>query len=105
MGGYDLTPLTQTDLRVSIDYIGMFLSAEISNRFPSSLPWVLLESFENAYLYGFSLLQVFVILFPLITGGNADTEFLPLMATSVYCALGLIWAFIRLSTLYISHQY
>ncbi|KAG2146718.1 glycosyltransferase family 57 protein [Suillus clintonianus] len=73
--------------------------------FPSSLPWVLLESFENAYLYGFALLQVFVTLFPYVTGGNPDTEFLPLMATSVYCAVGLIWAFIRLSTLYITQQY
>lgn len=73
--------------------------------FPSSLPWVLLESFENAYLYGFALLQVVVTLFPLVTGGNPDTEFLPLMATSVYCAVGLIWSFIRLSTLYITQQY
>ncbi|OJA16976.1 hypothetical protein AZE42_00561 [Rhizopogon vesiculosus] len=73
--------------------------------FPSSLPWVLLESFENAYLYGFALLQVFVILFPLVTGGNQDTEFLPLMTTSVYCSVGLVWAFIRLSTLYIAQQY
>ncbi|KAG1806920.1 glycosyltransferase family 57 protein [Suillus plorans] len=73
--------------------------------FPSSLPWVLLESFENAYLYGFAFLQAFVTLFPLMTGGNPDTEFLPLMATSVYCAMGLIWSFIRLSTLYIIEQY
>ncbi|KAJ8586201.1 glucosyltransferase [Rhizopogon salebrosus TDB-379] len=73
--------------------------------FPLSLPWVLLESFENAYLCGFALLQVFVTLFPLITGGNPDTEFLPLMTTSVYCAVGLVWAFIRLSTLYITQRY
>jgi len=83
----------------------MFLTAESSNRFPSSLPWVLLESFENAYLWGFAPLQVFVILFPLTTGGSPDTEFLPLMMTSVYCAVGLIWAFMRLSTLYITQQF
>lgn len=65
----------------------------------------MLESFENAYLYGFALLQVVVSLFPLMTGGNPDTEFLPLMATSVYCGVGLLWSFIRLSTLYITQQY
>ena len=27
-------------------------------------------------------------------------EFLPLMATSVYCAIGLTWAFLRLSFIY-----
>jgi alpha-1,3-glucosyltransferase len=90
---------------VSADYVEMFVTAETSSRFPSSLPWVLLESFENAYLYGFALLQVFVTIFPLVTGGNQDTEFLPLMTTSVYCSVGLVWAFIRLSTLYIAQQY
>ena len=28
-------------------------------------------------------------------------EFLPLMATSVYCAVGLVWAFMRLSLIYL----
>jgi alpha-1,3-glucosyltransferase len=104
MGRNGIIPPPQAALRVSTD-TEIFLTTKASNRFPSSLPWVLLESFENAYLYGFALLQVFVTLFPLLTGKNPDTEFLPLMATSVYCAVGLIWSFIRLSTLYITQQY
>lgn len=104
MGRDDIIPSPQAALRVSTD-TEMFLAIKTSNRFPSSLPWVLLESFENAYLYGFAFLQAFVTLFPIMTGGNPDTEFLPLMATSVYCAVGLVWSFIRLSTLYIIQQY
>ncbi|KIJ70201.1 glycosyltransferase family 57 protein [Hydnomerulius pinastri MD-312] len=73
--------------------------------FPTSLPWVLLEQLENAYLGGFAILQAFVLVFPLLTGGNPDIEFLPLMMTSVYCAAGLVWAFIRLSVIYLRQQY
>lgn len=35
------------------------------------------------------------------TAGAASMEFLPLMLTSVYCAVGLTWAFMRLSVLYL----
>lgn len=35
-----------------------------------------------------------------VAAGSA-MEFLPLMATSVYCAVGLIWAFLRLSVIYL----
>lgn len=31
----------------------------------------------------------------------ASMEFLPLMLTSVYCSVGLLWAFLRLSALYL----
>lgn len=31
----------------------------------------------------------------------AAMEFLPLMLTSVYCAIGLVWAFVRLSYIYL----
>ncbi|KIJ20154.1 glycosyltransferase family 57 protein [Paxillus involutus ATCC 200175] len=73
--------------------------------FPASLPWVLLEQLENAYLTGFALLQAFVLVFPILFGGNPEVEFLPLMMTSVYCATGLAWAFIRLSIIYLKQQY
>ena len=70
-------------------------------RFPTTLPWVLLEGLENVYLLGFAPLLGFITAFPLIFGGNSQVEFLPLMMTSVYCALGLVWAFIRLGVMYI----
>jgi len=40
-----------------------------------------------------------------LQGGLSDLEFLPLMLTSVYCAVGLIWAFLRLSVIYLREQY
>lgn len=70
-------------------------------RFPTTLPWVILEQLENAYLLGFAPLLAFVLAFPLVFGGNSQVEFLPLMMTSVYCALGLVWGFIRLGTIYL----
>lgn len=35
------------------------------------------------------------------SSGVGAMEFLPLMLTSVYCAIGLTWAFLRLSFLYL----
>lgn len=31
----------------------------------------------------------------------AKWEFVPLMATSIYCAVGLVWAYLRLAYLYV----
>ncbi|CAL1701392.1 unnamed protein product [Somion occarium] len=40
-----------------------------------------------------------------VTSGSASgLEFLPLMLTSIYCAVGLVWAFIRLSVLYLKQS-
>ncbi|KAN0097341.1 glycosyltransferase family 57 protein [Tylopilus felleus] len=69
--------------------------------FPTTLHLVILEQTENVYLLGFAPLLAFVLAFPLLFGGNHQVEFLPLMLTSVYCALGLVWAFIRLGTIYL----
>jgi alpha-1,3-glucosyltransferase len=60
------------------------------------------------YLWGFLLLEIVVTLCPLIAKavgqGPEKWEFLPLMLTSLYCALGLIWAYGRLSFLYITSK-
>jgi len=96
--------------------------------FPTSLPLVVLDFLEKLYLAGFPILQLFITIFPLLThsrvaansgnppckipfichetevqpqGGLGDLEFLPLMLTSVYCAVGLVWAFLRLSIIYL----
>ncbi|KAJ7228769.1 glucosyltransferase [Mycena pura] len=37
--------------------------------------------------------------------GMAGMEFLPLMLTSVYCAIGLVWGFCRLMFLYLNETY
>ncbi|KIM90677.1 glycosyltransferase family 57 protein [Piloderma croceum F 1598] len=98
--------------------------------FPTSLPLVILDFLEKLYLLGFPLLQLFVTIFPLLTHSSfvtrsepppctipfvcpepkpikslGDLEFLPLMLTSVYCAVGLVWAFLRLSIIYLKEQY
>jgi len=70
-------------------------------RFPTTLPRVILEQLENAYLLGFGPLLAFILAFPLVFSTNSQLDFLPLMMTSVYCALGLVWAFIRLGTIYL----
>ena len=92
---------------------------------------VFLDHLERLYLGGFVILQAFVMIFPLITNRSANNgagmegvvdeyasdttgtgpnaassgtmEFLPLMITSVYCAIGLTWAFLRLSFIYLRY--
>ena len=65
-------------------------------------------SLETVYLWGFLLLEIVVTLCPLIAKSVGQEpekwEFLPLMLTSLYCALGLIWAYARLSFLYITSE-
>ena len=65
---------------------------------------------ERLYIGGLALLQAFVVLFPIFTRSKGDAaeegstmEFLPLMITSVYCAIGLTWAFLRLSFIYLRY--
>ncbi|KAI0082582.1 glucosyltransferase [Panus rudis PR-1116 ss-1] len=137
-GIFSLFPLlftpAETLVKVVYSIIWGILVFEPINRrvyeFPKSLPFVILDVTEKAYMGGFALLQVFVSLFPLFTAscsssgsstrnvtscaGNfckagssiseqaaSGMEFLPLMLTSVYCAIGLVWAFIRLSMIYL----
>ncbi|KAF8339207.1 glycosyltransferase family 57 protein [Cantharellus anzutake] len=89
--------------------------------FPNTLITAVVERMENLYLAGFVPLQAFVVLFPFLTsrrpssssafptaqtcvvvsGGNGQLEFLPLMLTSVYCSIGLLWAFVRFSYFYV----
>ena len=78
-------------------------------RFPRSLPFVIIDTLERFYIAGFALLQLFVLAFPLLSRAKSRSqaddsamEFLPLMLTSVYCAVGLVWAFLRLSVIYLS---
>lgn len=82
--------------------------------FPRSMTAVIVNALEVIYLAGFPVLQLFVLLFPLATqkpsgshegvDGGKTLEFLPLMVTSIYCAMGLVWAYIRLSALYLTQK-
>ena len=91
-----------------------------------------MDSLEKVYLAGFPFLLLFVSIFPYLQTQpesavnvciSSDTffcpepqlnvksgpessgmEFLPLMATSIYCALGLVWSFIRLGFIYLHEE-
>jgi alpha-1,3-glucosyltransferase len=100
------------------------------HRFPKSLSYVILDALEKVYLAGF-LLLAFTSLFPALmerrristkvcipsnefscgepegqvgTGVSQTMEFLPLMLTSVYCAIGLVWGFLRLMFIYLHEE-
>ncbi|KAJ3910172.1 glycosyltransferase family 57 protein [Lentinula edodes] len=88
--------------------------------FPKSLSYVILDVLEKLYLGGFIFLQIFVASFPVYASwnsrrkieepGNLNTsdssamEFLPLMVTSVYCAIGMVWGFMRLIFIYLNED-
>jgi len=73
---------------------------DTSLRFPRTPLEVVIDFAEKAYLFGFVGLQLFVWAFPLWAkrqGLAESVDFVPLMAISVYCAVGLVWAYLRLS--------
>ncbi|KAG5648694.1 hypothetical protein DXG03_000040 [Asterophora parasitica] len=94
----------------------LLVYAPLSRRvyeFPKSLPYVILDGLEKIYLAGFPLLLAFVSLFPALVDRQrssaegsrlAEMEFLPLMLTSVYCAIGLNWGFLRLMFIYLHEE-
>jgi len=108
MGHFHICPYAQTNLWASTSSCCSFeLDIIFSSRFPHSMPAVLLDMAERLYISGFIALEIFVVVLPIITqrlfgvhDGEA-WEFFPLMLRSVYCAVGLVWAYIRLSALYI----
>jgi alpha-1,3-glucosyltransferase len=78
---------------------------------------------EKAYLAGFPFLLAFVTLYPAYMSRKVDSvigaanydrpgaevmssamEFLPLMATSVYCAAGIVWGYLRLLFVYLNEE-
>jgi len=101
--------------------------------YPKSIPYVIMDSLEKVYLSGFPFLLFFVSIFPYLQTQSESAvdvcissdaivcpdpqlnsmksepkssvmEFLPLMATSIYCALGLVWSFMRLGFIYLYEE-
>jgi alpha-1,3-glucosyltransferase len=94
--------------------------------------YVVMDFLEKLYLAGFPVLLAFVSLFPLLSGSSGSNavavctrsdgspcleapynpekgagsamEFLPLMLTSIYCAIGLVWSFLRLGFIYLNEE-
>lgn len=99
-------------------------------RYPKSILYVIMDSLERVYLAGFPFLLLFVSISPYLQTQSEGAvnvcisssalvcpdpqlnsvpkpsamEFLPLMATSIYCALGLVWSFMRLGFLYLYEE-
>ena len=69
------------------------------HRFPRSPALVVVDALERLYLAGFIPLHLIVTVLPYVLGSSK--EFLPLLLTGIYCAVGLVWAFIRLSVIYL----
>ncbi|KAI9056585.1 glycosyltransferase family 57 protein [Trametes sanguinea] len=130
-GVYSLFPLLFTPAETLIKIIysvlwAFFVLKPIHRQvyqFPRGILAVIVDVLERLYLAGFPLLQLFVTLFPVLaarrlasqaaasknagevkselSASASAMEFLPLMLTSVYCAVGLVWAFVRLSVIYL----
>ena len=93
---------------------------QLYHRYPRSLIFVIIDVAEKAYLAGFLFLLAFVTLFPcMIQRPRAEVEvkdgigpekvvssmeFLPLMVTSVYCAVGMFWGYFRLLFTYLNEK-
>lgn len=60
----------------------------------------LINIIENTYMYGFIILQFFTGIVHQIIYKDGKYPFLPLLSTSVYCAFGVIYSWIRLSVIY-----
>lgn len=92
------------------------------NRYPRSLIFVIMDMSEKVYLAGFPFLLAFITFFPAYMSRQAKIEvsgtdirngedragsameFLPLLATSVYCALGIVWGYLRLLFVYLNEE-
>ncbi|KAM6495987.1 glycosyltransferase family 57 protein [Amanita muscaria] len=117
-GVYSLFPLLYTPAESFVKviysifwvtYVYVPLSKRIYE-FPTTPATVALDITEKLYLAGFPLLLLFVNAYTLWVkrrvinteeSGTNTMEFLPLMATSVYCAIGLVWGYVRLTYIYL----
>ncbi|EAU84684.2 dolichyl pyrophosphate Glc1Man9GlcNAc2 alpha-1,3-glucosyltransferase [Coprinopsis cinerea okayama7 len=122
-GIFALFPLlfTPTESVIKVVYSAIwvaFVYGALSRRvyeYPKSPIYVVMDSVEKLYLAGFPFLLGFVTLVSLrnqkISSASSDStpaytvmEFLPLMVTSVYCAIGMVWSFLRLGFIYLFEE-
>jgi alpha-1,3-glucosyltransferase len=84
-------------------------------RYPRTLICVVMDMLEKLYLAGFPVMFAATILFPVYMSrrsqaangdgdGSSKMDFLPLMVTSVYCAIGIVWGYLRLLFVYLNEE-
>jgi alpha-1,3-glucosyltransferase len=111
------TPIKLIYTSVWFAIVVPLISKNVAKPSPTSLE-ILAYYAESAYLAGFPLLQLFVsVIHPRLfraaptatvqelvdwdmVPSRPKMEFLPLMATSMYCAIGIIWSWLKMSYLY-----
>jgi alpha-1,3-glucosyltransferase len=54
----------------------------------------LLRWYENIYLFGLILLEIYNLFIHTAFGLAVKFPFLPLLLTSVYCAVGILWSWL-----------
>jgi len=102
-GHFSLFPLifTPAEAPIKVLYFAAFTFAEYrfldANILPSSssVDEPLLNSAEKTYVAGFALLQAYVGLGHGLLAGGQNLPFLPLMITSCYCAVGILYVWIQ----------
>ncbi|CAG8606932.1 7352_t:CDS:2, partial [Dentiscutata heterogama] len=55
---------------------------------------------ENVYIVGFVILQFFTGVVHQIAFSDGKYQFIPLLATSVYCAIGIVYSWVRFTVIY-----
>ncbi|KIY67436.1 glycosyltransferase family 57 protein [Cylindrobasidium torrendii FP15055 ss-10] len=108
-GIFSLFPLlfTPAESVIAVLYSGLWLVIvyqSISKRvyeLPGTFALAILDIVERLYLAGFILLQAFLTVWHLAKP-QEQYAFLPLMLTSVYCAVGMVWGFVRLMYIYLN---
>ncbi|KAL1922333.1 uncharacterized protein VTP21DRAFT_9872 [Calcarisporiella thermophila] len=113
-GIYSLFPLlfrtAETSIKLSISIVWFLLVFAILPRLlPSSsssrISFItILHPLEQAYLAGFCFLQVYTSILHSFIFGAERLEFLPLMLTSVYCAMGIVYGALRYLTVYMRER-
>ena len=82
-------------IKLSEIFIFVFFSGESSETSISDLfKLPIVEWYEACYLYGLVVLELYCSAIHPFTVLAVKLPFLPLMLTSVYCAVGVIWAWI-----------
>lgn len=102
VGHFSLFPLIFTPAEAPIKILYFVAYTYVSYRFfnadvlpSSSSDKPLLNIVEKAYVAGIALVQAYVGLVHGLLGLNASLPFLPLMIMSCYCAIGILYVWIR----------